>query len=635
MFKFLKNSSLIILLFFAMNTYAIQTDWSNSQESQVRIISPLTHNNNQSEIILGLEYRLEAGWKTYWRSSGEGGFPQNINWELSENIESIDILWPIPKYFEILGFISIGYVNEVIFPLKVKIKDPKKNAKLILDIDYLTCKDICIPGSAYLELIIPQGEASYTENYFTIQKALSNVPKINSNNIGINNFNTIALENNEKISIIVSVQSNNKIKNPNFFLHSDFGLPPVKPIIQQSSNLKNIKAIFDFNKKIISKNNFTMNIVFQDNNNIFEYKEEVNVEKNFNSFNFDNSILYILFISLIGGVILNIMPCVLPVISIKVLSIIKNSKHKLNIRKSFLITSSGIISSFGLLAFIFIFLRYIGFNIGWGMQFQEPIFLIIISLILLLFSLNLFGFFEFRVPKFVNSEFFKKLNENKYFGDYFNGFFATILATPCSAPFVGTAITIAFTQSSIAMFGIFLFMGIGMASPYLLISAFPQMVNIFPKPGYWMQLIKYFLGILLFATFIWILSILLNHVNFLNNYKIQNESDWLDFSLVEIDDLKKKHSVIFVDITADWCVTCQFNKINVINSKEVIQSFENNKVVKVRGDWTKPNKKIEKFIQSFNRFGIPFNVIYISSPPYEHVFSELLSKEEILDYINK
>ena len=150
-----------------------------------------------------------------------------------------------------------------------------------------------------------------------------------------------------------------------------------------------------------------------------------------------------------------------------------------------------------------------------------------------------------------------------------------------------------------------------------------------------MQNVKYFLGILLFGTFIWVISILFNHFDF-SNSSLENNSEWINFSDINLEDLKKENpnSIIFVDITADWCVTCQFNKINVINSKEIKKLFEKSKVIKVRGDWTKPNKKIESYLQSFNKFGIPFNVIYIPDEPYFYILPEILSKKQIKNYID-
>ena len=311
------------------------------------------------------------------------------------------------------------------------------------------------------------------------------------------------------------------------------------------------------------------------------------------------------------------------------------------------------------------------------MQFQQPLFLMVIALIISVFILNLFGIFEFKTPTFIYSDMLLKLNNNNFTKDFFNGFFATILATPCSAPFVGTAITVSFTQSSFIMICIFLSMGLGMASPYLLISLFPSMVKFLPKPGMWMQWLKYFLGLLLFATLIWICFILLNHFNnlliitffllffltslFLKFYKKKliigllsviiffilpnfsffkfdqkiQELDWIDLTTVELNDYIQNNSIVFVDISADWCATCQFNKINVINSSIIKEIFEKNNIIKLRGDWTKPNKQIEVFLQQHNRYGIPLNVMYSSSYPEGIILSELLTINEITDILEK
>lgn len=631
-YKFLIS---FFIIFFFTHVYALESDWSMGIESQTRIVSPFTNNNDQNEFYIGLEYKLKKDWKTYWKSSGEGGFPQEIVWKSSQNIKDLEIFWPKPKYFEILGFTSIGYQDEVLFPLKINIDDITKNTKIVLDINYLTCKDICIPGKANLELNIPPGKGKISKYFFDLEKSISSVPKKDLNFFRIDNFSTKALENDENISILITAESKDIIKNPEFFIHSDFGLPVVKPKIQYSADSKKINAKFDFNKKNFSKKNFLINVVFENDKNSFEYISQVEVEKFSQISILNNSFIYILIISLFGGIILNVMPCVLPVISIKIMSVLNNSTNQLLIRKSFFITSLGIVSSFGLLAFIFILLRLFGTNIAWGMQFQQPIFLILISIILLFFSLNLIGIYEFKVPAFLNNKFIYNLGKNNNSKDFFNGFFATILATPCSAPFVGTAITVAFTQSSLVMIGIFIFMGLGMATPYLLISAFPSISLIIPKPGRWMQNIKYFLAALLFATFLWIISILMSHYSFFSPINQKKDNDWLDFNTVDIENLRKDNGIIFVDITADWCATCKFNKINVINSEEIKEKFEKFNVVKVKGDWTKPNEKIENFLSSFNKFGIPFNVIYTDREPHINILSELLSKEQIIKYIDK
>ena len=667
----------IIIIFFFTNAFAQQTNWSNGIESQVRIISPSTHINNQNELYLGLQYQLKKGWKTYWLSPGEGGFPQNIDWSKSKNIQNIEVLWPTPYEFEILGFKSLGYIDEVVFPLKTTIQNIEKETSVVLDVNYLTCKDICIPGNAHLELLIPSGIGQITEHSFIIEKSLSLIPIDNLEISGLENVSTKASADSDNVSIIITASSQKAFVDPKFYLDTEFGLPVITPKINYSANYKNLKANFVFEKKLFTKNLFNLDVILKNNNQAFKINTDLNIEEKQSKLSQNNSLIHFLLIAFIGGLILNIMPCVLPVLSIKLLSILKKSEERHLIRKSFIITSAGIVSSFMLLALIFIILRLIGINIGWGMQFQQPLFLIIIALILFLFALNLFGLFEFNVPSLISSRIHQKLHQTNYFSDFFNGFFATILATPCSAPFVGTAITVAFTQSYFVMMEIFFCMGVGMAAPYLLVSLFPSIVIILPKPGQWMQGIKYFLGLLLLATLIWIGSILLNHFNIffiitssilffltsliLKFYKKKlliliavsviflslpnfsffkfdqqiQDSNWIDLTTIQIDDYIQNHDILFVDITADWCATCQFNKINVINSLIVKEIFTKNNVIKIQGDWTKPNEKIEYFLQQHNKFGIPLNVMYSKFHPEGVVLSELLTINEIEKVLEK
>ncbi len=616
---------------------AIETDWSNGVESQIRLISPYTSNNNQNQIFLGLEYKLKEGWKTYWRSSGEGGFPQNINWESSNNIKDLQILWPTPYEFKTFGFSSLGYMDKVIFPLKIILNNLNENSNIKLDINYVICKDICLPINEILELYIPSGIGKITQHYHTIEKSLSLIPIQDIEITNLKNYNIEGFQDDENVTLVIDIESENKIYDPKFYLDSEFGLPVVNPKISYSNNYKNLIANFTYDKKIISKDNFIISAVMNFNDKSIEFIDDVNIKTLQNDVFKQKSLIYFFLISILGGLILNVMPCVFPVLSLKILSFLNNSRDNKSIRKSFLLTSAGIISSFCILGISLLFLRSVGTNIGWGIQFQQPVFLIFIAIILLIFSINLFGFFEFRTPRFINNKFIVKITSNKSnFRDYFNGFFATILATPCTAPFVGTAITLAFTQSSHIMVSIFFLMGLGMSLPYLFISIFPNLTKFFPKPGIWMIYIKYFLGLLLFGTFIWILTILINNHTFFQNLN-QNfvNSDWMTIDDVIIDEKLINDNIIFVDITADWCATCKFNKLNVLNTKKIEKAFEKNNVLKIRGDWTKPNEKINNFLNHHNKFGIPLNVIYTKKYPMGYILSEILSIEEILKILEE
>ena len=674
MLNIFKYLFFFITFFIFTNAKSIETDWSSGVESQVRLISPITNNNNQKELFLGLEYILQEGWKTYWQSPGGGGFPQNIDWSNSLNVKNFEIQWPTPKQFEILGMQSIGYSDQIIFPIKIDLEDKSLLTKIILDVNYLVCKDICIPGNAHLELDIPSGVGSLTKHSFILEKTISTLPQKNLKLSFIENSQIKSYSNNDFISVEYSATAKSFFSSPSIFLHTKYGLPVNDPIIKLTANSKKLNAKFIFKKDLINDKKFEAQIVISNGEKSYVSNEIITIRNTDNINNY--GYFFIILIAFMGGFILNGMPCVLPVLSIKLLSILQHVNNIASIRKSFLSTSLGIIFSFALLALSFICMRNLGYSVSWGIQFQQPFFLMMIGLILVIFSLNLFGVFEFSTPKFINSKSISFL-QNKYnTRDFFNGFFATLMATPCSAPFVGTALTFAFTQSSLSLLYIFVSMGFGMVSPYILISIFPQMLKFFPKPGKWMVYLKYFLGLLLLATSIWILSILLNHFNFyfilsslfliviviILNYFFQFKKtvalfalviffslpsfsffssnynkidlDWIDFTSVNIKKLIQENNIVFIDVTADWCATCQFNKINVLNSTIVEEAFSKFDVIKIKADWTKPNKKIEKFLQNNSKFGIPYNIFYNKSNKNGVELSELLSTKEVLETLN-
>ena len=173
----LKNTIIFFSVWlFSPAIFGLSSQWSEGEASKVRLISPFTHNNNQEKIILGLEYEMEPGWKTYWQSPGDGGFPQNLVWDESINVKDIKLQWPKPKEFQILGLNSIGYEDKVIFPIEVKIENKSKITNLDISINYLICKDICIPGNARIFLDVPPGLAKTTAYYYVVEKAQSSIP---------------------------------------------------------------------------------------------------------------------------------------------------------------------------------------------------------------------------------------------------------------------------------------------------------------------------------------------------------------------------------------------------------------------------------------------------------------------------
>lgn len=666
--------SIILFTFYFNTSFALSSEWAVGETSKLRLISPYSQNSSKN-ITIGLEYQMQPGWKTYWKSPGDGGFAQNISWENSSNISDVKILWPTPIKFEILGLTSLGYQDNVTFPLEIEIENEFQDINLDLHVNYLICKEICIPGDARIFLDIPAGEKKINDNYFDVEQALSKLPEKDFSRTYLKNINANVLEGENLSTIRLQIESEKIFFNPEIFLHTPFGLPVVQHTISYSANNKLITAEFDFNKKLISEDSFPLEVVLKDVNHNFEHLLSAQITKDISNSTMNTFIFYIL-ISLLAGLILNVMPCVFPILSIKLMSVFTVDQG--TARVSFLTVALGIVSSFFLLGVCFLVLQYFNFSIAWGMQFQKPYFLIFITLIIFLFMMNMFGQFQINLPQNFSNIAFAGLGNKSFFKDFFNGFFATLMATPCSAPFVGTAITAAFTQNYITGMSIFLFMGIGMSSPYLLIALFPKLVNFLPKPGIWMIYVKYFLGLLLLATVVWLSNILLNFFNiyflvislfvllvityrrkfplFKNTITIASiififfstslqifqqhsssgeEKDWVSFFTVDIDQLVAQDKIIFLDITADWCATCQFNKINVLNSDNIIKQFKENNITLIRADWTKPNERVNLFLEKYDRFGIPFNAFFSKKFPDGILLSELLSEKEIVNAINK
>ena len=382
LFKFLTYIIISSSLF--TTAIAKSSDWYESETSKLRLISPYAQNNTK-EIIIGLEYQMEPGWKTYWKSPGDGGFPQNISWENSTNVKNINILWPTPVEFEILGLTSLGYQNNVIFPLKIEIENELENTYLNLHVSYLICKDICIPGDARVFLEIPSGEKKLTDNYFTLEKALSLLLEKDQKSSYIKKIDANVFKDNKHSTIQVQIESHKSFYNPKIFLHTPFGLPLVKNLIIYSSDNKLIKADFSFNKDLISKEKFPLEIIIQDQHHNFEKILNIQMGEKLLGPSINTYFYYIL-ISLLAGLILNIMPCVFPILSIKLMSVFSVDKN--NARVSFLNTAFGIISSFILLGLAFLLLQYFKVSIAWGMQFQQPYFLIFINLVIFLFMMK-------------------------------------------------------------------------------------------------------------------------------------------------------------------------------------------------------------------------------------------------------
>lgn len=349
-------------------------------------------------------------------------------------------------------------------------------------------------------------------------------------------------------------------------------------------------------------------------------------------------------LAIIGGLVLNVMPCVLPVLSIKLMHVIKQGgRDKKRIALNFMVTAIGIITTFVLLGLIVVAMQYAGRTVGWGFYFQEPVFLITMIVILVLAALNIWGVFQIVLPSSFQNLIYKsifaslpntRLGRKEAVHYFFEGVLATILATPCTAPFLGTAVGFALSQGPTQIIILFFAIGFGMAIPCIVLSVFPALVSFLPKPGSWMKRVKFILGLLLVATAIWLGWVLAQQdpKPVYVTPEVEVDMVWEPFVPEVIQQIvSEERKIVFVDVTASWCLTCKVNKVLVLNSPAITNLLARDDVVAMRADWTKRSDKIARYLKSHNRLGIPFNVVYGPNAPEGIILPELLTEGVVFD----
>ena len=671
-----------LLLFsniFISKSYADTSKIFEDEMVEINLLTQLEGINENGIFYLGIEFILEKDWKIYWKSPGDSGMPPVLDLSLSTNIQKYEIKWPVPERIkESNKIITNVYLNKIILPLFIVVDDINNPIELKGNLSFQVCKTICIPLEANINIFIPVIGPLDEKNTHKIERAISSIP-LNSLQLGIIDSELMFIS---KEILRLTIERNVAFPKgtANAFILKDTG---------ESFRIKKINNIRNFGDTKIS-----LDIVV-DENNIEKYFSKNKVDIIFSKGNLQfytslnilpeeySNIFIIIFIAILGGFILNLMPCVLPVLSLKVSRFISNSNSSnLEIKYNFFATALGIITSFFLLALMTIAIKIAGGAIGWGIQFQQPYFIAFLIFILLLFASNLFGLFQFTFPSSINTNLDKFLRTKKGVTIAFlEGMFATLLATPCSAPFLGTAVSYALTSSIYVTLIVFSFLGIGMSIPYLLFFIYPNFIKFLPKPGKWMKKLNFLLGLGLVLSALWLMSVSIdlsssilvlctlaitivfilfysnrtlyrtffftfsliifgiivyfNAFSYATKDKTNSNFLWVQFDENKISEHVNQGKIVFVDITAEWCVTCKINKVLVLDNKKVKKLFSSKEVVLLRGDWTKPDKDISEFLYSWGRYGIPLNVIYGPKESKGILLPEILSVKTIEKSLSK
>ena len=667
--------------------------------------------------FIALNFENHPKWHTYWKNPGDAGLAvKNIFSVDSKEIKFEEVEWPVPRRFIEPGNLwAYGYEGAYSFFFKLSKADLNKlNGKTIeLKSTWLVCKHICVPGQQITQFKISSGLiSSSTPNLMPplediiLTERFNAIPKVTP----IPDYLSLRLTKGKEPSTLVFVYAVKKTTDISFLKDTNLLYAfPQMPFDVKHENLKvatdqiegqtlvswdgeyqTPPMEFPANGKF--KKPFKLKFLFNDP---IDQKTKV-IEKSFSSFELDevavvaktegappvdtgapvspniapsktivvestNTIVYYLVLAFVGGLILNVMPCVLPVISIKLFGLVKykNESHKTILRHNLFYTL-GILATFAVLATIVLSLKSIGSQVGWGFQLQSPTFIAIMIMGLFVFSLNLFGLFEFKTPG--GSKLGNVTTNDGFGGDFLSGVLATVLSTPCSAPFLGTALTFAFTSSTLEIYLIFTMIGLGLAFPFILTAIYPKLVSFLPKPGNWMNTVKKVLGVTLILTIIWLLDVYnalvdgssnliklatilalifagfllakkkerwIGAVSFLlvlglfvnisttqfiastdeHTALIRDKQtkglDWQPWSEARMSDHKTNGELVFIDFTAKWCFTCKVNERLVLDTDEFKGLVKETNLKLLIADWTKRDEVIGSFLRKNGLVGVP------------------------------
>ncbi|WP_264876656.1 protein-disulfide reductase DsbD family protein [Vibrio agarivorans] len=677
---------MLMALSLSVHAQIAGTEWmTHPDHPPVQVKMTLTGDVNTVEkTVLGfIDVRLDDDWKTYWREPGEGGVAPSLNWaQQSENITNIDWYWPYPEQFSLFGIRTIGYQGDTTFPVHIQLSDLNETVRFRSILTLPTCTTICVLTDYPIDFEFEPSELVRSESSaHHYAKAMSLVPTAGNDAATVS-----AIWDQQQQRLKVEIEKDRLWQSPEvlpFTLSSEFEELLFKPLTE--SHLAEVYSVVYDVSSWMGEVDLANELVY------FHIKDgdqllELDVEPVVGAVRVDStllqgaSLLTVFAWGLIGGLILNIMPCVLPVLGMKLSSITSaQGVARQQIRTQFLFTSAGILASFWLIASVLSILKLSGHAIGWGMQFQSIWFLLLMMSVTMLFAFNMLGLVTISLPSSLSSWAAQK-GDSSHLGHFVQGMFATLLATPCSAPFLTTAIAYAFGADIPTMFVIFTSLALGMSMPWLLIASFPRMVSYMPKPGRWMVWFKLALGVMMMVTSLWLLSLLRHHipvfwvavvalatfvwvlarVKTLYGDKwllglggggialfagamlvgsvtadhwvtpLPPEPDWVPLSQSTIEQSVKQGKTVFVDVSADWCITCKSNKIGVLLQDPVYSHLQSADVVPMLGDWTRAHPDVTDYLREHQRYGVPFNMVYGPGAPQGIPLPVLLTDEAVL-----
>ena len=606
--------------------------------------------SNQESFYVGVRLQMQDGWHTYWENPGDSGSPFEAIWSTDKGVIVENVQWPTPITIPYPPLMTYGYEGDIIFPFQVFRSQETELKTISVDFNFLICADICIPESASLSLDL--SSASPSEILDT----------------QINNLPTKAINTNSSIegdNLVISFQSTESFTNAYLFPRETGNFfYPENQLLEQidDTNYKISIPLLD------SKLSAFSGILSLDGNG-FQIKEQFSSQGGI-------SLWQAILFALIGGLILNLMPCVFPVISLKVLSFVSmGGDDHTKIRNHALAFVGGVMSTFLSIATALIIIRSSGSMIGWGYQLQSPVVVGILTLIML--GIGLILLTNINIGAGLTTLGSSVQSKNSYSGSFFTGVLAVVVASPCTAPFMGAAVGYALLQPSFATLPIFLSLGLGFAGPYVVLALKPEWISSLPKPGAWMETLKQFFAFPMIATALWLMWVFMVQtsgdaliqllilglvlgvaiwmiatfkgrwkwiglittvilsIQIFNNLpspisSSQNDTGATNWSLVSESNLQANNQAYLINFTAAWCITCQTNEKAALLRPSVQEYLLTNNITYIKADWTNRNEEIAAGLAKYNRSGIPLYIFWKPGMTESKILPAVLTEDILI-----
>lgn len=606
-----------------------------------------------SEGWIGVALDITEGWHVYWRNPGDSGLAPSVAVNAPQGLEAGEIAWPAPKRQPYGEMMNYGYDGRVLLPIPLKVIADTSPASLTVKADWLVCKDTCIPESAELTINLPNNTGAEA-----IQQALSRVPlelyeaaTYRSNDteilLQVNLAQSLRDDLREGLAdaewipqddgiIRNAAKQTVTLREGTLELRTARGIATPADIYRGVLHLKNARGEMLGSYAVAARHQ-----------GMLAPQEFVGMAGLFTA----------LLLAFLGGLLLNLMPCVLPILSLKALALAKKAEASRRAAAlQGLAYTLGVLVCFAALGGLLEVLKASGAAVGWGFQLQSPEVIAALAFLMLLVALNLFGWFY--LPSISPGG----RSEDSLSGSFFTGALAVAVATPCTAPFMAPALGFAATQTPLVAMGIFLALGLGLAAPFLLISLWPAARRLLPKPGVWMEGFKQFLGFLMLATGVWLVWVLVQlngpqglFITLMGMVWVSALIWWIArrhtavlrllgwalliaslflliraqppvqspvmasseqgvarvaYSPETLANLRAKGTPVFVDATAAWCITCKVNERVALRDAAIEKLFREQQITLMIADWTARDATIREYLAQYGRDGVPLYVYY-------------------------